>query len=138
MTFNTNLPPRSALYLPASNARAIEKARGLAADMIILDLEDAVPDDRKNDARLAAVDAVAVGFGERLMAIRMNGTECPHHAADIAAIRGSAAVRLLTSPVNTTAAAGAPPMTEAKEPSTASTVMFELSALEKTTNAPPW
>ena len=91
MTFNTNLPPRSALYLPASNARAIEKARGLAADMIILDLEDAVPDDRKNDARLAAVDAVAVGFGERLMAIRMNGTECPHHAADIAAIRGSAA-----------------------------------------------
>ena len=91
MITNTNLPPRSALYLPASNARAIEKARGLAADMIILDLEDAVPDDRKNDARLAAVDAVAVGFGERLMAIRMNGTESPHHTADIAAVRRSAA-----------------------------------------------
>ena len=91
MTTNTNLPPRSALYLPASNARAIEKARGLAADMIILDLEDAVPDDRKNDARLAAVEAVAVGFGERLTAIRMNGTESPHHTADIAAICGSAA-----------------------------------------------
>ena len=91
MTTNTNLPPRSALYLPASNARAIEKARGLAADMIILDLEDAVPDDRKNDARLAAVEAVAVGFGERLTAIRMNGTESPHHTADVAAIRGSAA-----------------------------------------------
>ena len=91
MTTNTNLPPRSALYLPASNARAIEKARGLAADMIILDLEDAVADDRKNDARLAAVEAVAVGFGERLTAIRMNGTESPHHTADIAAICGSAA-----------------------------------------------
>ena len=91
MTTYTNLPPRSALYLPASNARAIEKARGLAADMIILDLEDAVPDDRKNDARLAAVDAVTVGFGERLTAIRMNGTESPHYAADIAAIQGSAA-----------------------------------------------
>jgi hypothetical protein len=47
-------------------------------------------------------------------------------------------VRLLTSPENTTAAAGAPPSTEAKEPSRASTVMFGLSALENTTNAPPW
>ncbi len=47
-------------------------------------------------------------------------------------------MRLSTSPVNTTAAAGAPPMTEAKEPSTASTVMCGFSALENTTNAPPW
>ena len=52
--------------------------------------------------------------------------------------RGSAAVRLSTSPVNTTAAAGAPPITEANEPSTASTVIRGLSALENTTNAPPW
>ena len=51
---------------------------------------------------------------------------------------GSAAVRLSTSPANTTAAAGAPPITEANEPSTASTVMFGFSALENTTNAPPW
>ena len=56
----------------------------------------------------------------------------------VASSAGLAAVRLSTSPVNTTAAAGAPPMTEANEPSTASTVMFGLSALEKTTNAPPW
>src|SRR5699024_3940197 len=54
------------------------------------------------------------------------------------ATRGSVAVRLLTSPEKTTAAAGAPPSTEAKEPSTARTVMFGFSALEKTTNAPPW
>ncbi len=47
-------------------------------------------------------------------------------------------MRLSTSPVNTTAAAGAPPITEANEPSTASTVISGLSALEKTTNAPPW
>ena len=52
--------------------------------------------------------------------------------------RGSVAVRLFTSPENTTAAAGAPPSTEANEPSSASTVMFGLSALENTTNAPPW
>jgi len=52
------------------------------------------------------------------------------------ATRGSLAVRASTSPANTTAAAGAPPMTDANEPSTASTVMFGLSALEKTTNAP--
>ena len=47
-------------------------------------------------------------------------------------------MRLSTSPVNTTAAAGAPPMTEANEPSTASTFIDGFSALEKTTNAPPW
>ena len=52
--------------------------------------------------------------------------------------RGSAAVRALTSAANTTAAAGAPPSTEANEPSSARTVMFGLSALENTTNAPPW
>ncbi|MFN5758978.1 MAG: aldolase/citrate lyase family protein, partial [Sphingomonadaceae bacterium] len=55
----TILPPRSALYMPASNARAIEKARGLPADMIILDLEDAVKPGLKDEARQAAVDAMA-------------------------------------------------------------------------------
>ena len=63
-------------------------------------------------------------------------------ALDIAAsrsvTRGSEAVRESTSPAKTTAAAGAPPMTEAKDPSTASTVKPALSALENTTNAPPW
>jgi len=51
---------------------------------------------------------------------------------------GVADVRRSTSPANTTAAAGAPPMTEANDPSSASTVIAGLSALEKTTNAPPW
>lgn len=91
MTSLTILPPRSALYLPASNPRAIEKARALPADMVILDLEDAVPDDKKNEARAAAVEAVAIGFGERLCAIRVNGTDSDLHSADVAAIAGSAA-----------------------------------------------
>ena len=52
--------------------------------------------------------------------------------------RGSAAVRASTSREKTTAAAGAPPRTDANDPSTASTVIRGLSALEKTTNAPPW
>lgn len=82
---------RSALFMPASNARAVEKARSLAADMIILDLEDAVADDAKDAARDAAVAAAATGFGERLCAIRINGGDAPWHDADVAAVAGSAA-----------------------------------------------
>ena len=59
-------------------------------------------------------------------------------AASSSRTRGSDAVRLSTSPVNTTAAAGAPPSTEANEPSTASTSMLSFSVPENTTNAPPW
>ena len=83
----TALPPRSALYMPASNARAIEKARGLPADMIILDLEDAVKPGLKDEARISAVDAMAEGFGDRLTAIRINTDETPWHRADLAAAR---------------------------------------------------
>lgn len=83
------MPPRSLLYLPASNPRAIEKARGLPADLIILDLEDAVKPGLKDEARAAAIDAVAQGFGERMTAIRVNGADTPHHAADLLAVLGS-------------------------------------------------
>ncbi|MDV3456411.1 CoA ester lyase [Sphingomonas sp. HF-S4] len=79
------LAPRTALFLPASNPRAVAKARGLDTDMIILDLEDAVRDDAKAEARAAAVAAMAEGFGERLTAIRINGVESREHAADLAA-----------------------------------------------------
>ncbi len=85
-----NLPPRSVLYLPASNARAIEKARGLDADMIILDLEDAVKPGLKDEARAAAVAAANDGFGHRITAIRINGQGTAAHAADIIAVRSSA------------------------------------------------
>jgi (3S)-malyl-CoA thioesterase len=83
------LAPRTALFLPASNPRAIEKARVLGADMIILDLEDAVKAGDKDSARDAAVAAVAQGFGHRLCAIRINGIESGDHNADVQAVAAS-------------------------------------------------
>ncbi len=85
------LAPRSALYMPASNPRAIAKARDLACDMIILDCEDAVPAGLKDEARAAAMEAAETGFGERLCAIRINGVDTREHAADIVAVRQSRA-----------------------------------------------
>lgn len=85
------LAPRTALFLPASNPRAIAKARGLSADLVILDLEDAVRDDMKAQARAAAVEAVAEGFGPRLCAIRINGSDSGEHVDDLAAVARSVA-----------------------------------------------
>jgi citrate lyase subunit beta/citryl-CoA lyase len=82
---------RSALYLPASNPRAIAKARALAADMLILDLEDAVKPDDKVEARDAAAAAAEEGFGDKPVAIRVNGIGSLWHEADIALVRDSAA-----------------------------------------------
>jgi citrate lyase subunit beta/citryl-CoA lyase len=79
-------PRRSVLYMPGSNARAIEKARTLAADGVILDLEDAVAPDAKEQARKQVTDAVkAGGFGTREVFIRVNGIDTPWHADDLAA-----------------------------------------------------
>jgi (3S)-malyl-CoA thioesterase len=82
---------RSLLFLPASNPRAIEKARTLDADMIVLDLEDAVADEDKAAAREAAVAATLEGFGGRPAAIRMNVAGSVHFGEDVVAIRRSAA-----------------------------------------------
>jgi citrate lyase subunit beta/citryl-CoA lyase len=77
-------PRRSVLFMPGSNARAIEKARGLPADGVILDLEDAVAPDAKAQARAQVVDAVkAGGFGSREVFIRINGIDTPWHADDL-------------------------------------------------------
>jgi len=79
-------PRRSALYLPASNARALDKARSLPCDVVILDLEDAVAPDAKAEARAAAVEAVkAGGFGGREVVIRANGLDTPWGSDDLAA-----------------------------------------------------
>lgn len=79
-------PLRSVLYLPASNPRAVEKARTLDCDAVILDLEDAVAPDAKPDARHAAVEAAkAGGFGHRLLAIRVNALSTPWGRDDFAA-----------------------------------------------------
>ncbi len=78
---------RSALFMPASNARAIEKGRTLPADMLILDLEDAVADDQKAAARDAAIAQVnAGGFSGKLVAIRANADDTHYHADDLAAL----------------------------------------------------
>jgi len=83
-------PRRSVLYMPGSNARALEKARTLPADAVILDLEDAVAPDAKLDARARVVDAVtAGGFGHREVVIRVNGLDTPWGADDITAAAGA-------------------------------------------------
>ncbi|SNS74664.1 HpcH/HpaI aldolase/citrate lyase family protein [Sphingopyxis indica] len=82
--------PRSLLYVPASNARALEKARGLAADMLIIDLEDAVPEDRKDEARAAMRAAVAEGYPGKRVAVRINASGSVHQAADLGAVAGLA------------------------------------------------
>ncbi|WP_174274402.1 HpcH/HpaI aldolase/citrate lyase family protein [Sphingomonas bacterium] len=78
---------RSALFLPASNPRAVAKARALAADLVILDLEDAVPPDLKDQARTAARGAVEQDWAP-LLAIRLNAADSPEHARDLAALQG--------------------------------------------------
>ena len=83
---STARPRRSALYMPASNPRAIEKARELPCDVVILDLEDAVAPDCKDEARANALAAVqAGGFGPREVVIRANGLDTPWGEADLAA-----------------------------------------------------
>jgi len=69
-------PRRSALYMPGSNARALEKARTLDVDCLLLDLEDAVAPDAKETARQQIVSAVSEGgYGEREVVIRINGLD---------------------------------------------------------------
>ena len=88
---------RSILYLPASNARAVEKARGLSCDVAVLDLEDAVAPEMKAEARAAAVAAAHQGgFGPRL-GVRINGQDTPWGADDLAALR-DAPVDLIVAP----------------------------------------
>ena len=79
-------PRRSVLYMPGSNARALEKAREIDADALILDLEDAVAPDAKETARAQVCAAVkAGGYGRRELVIRTNGLDTPWFAADLAA-----------------------------------------------------
>ena len=84
---DSNRPRRSALYLPASNQRAIVKARGLDCDVVILDLEDAVAPEAKTQARDAAVVAAHDGgFGRRELVCRVNTLGSEEAEADLAAI----------------------------------------------------
>ncbi|MEL6287730.1 MAG: CoA ester lyase [Pseudomonadota bacterium] len=78
-------PLRSVLYMPGANTRALEKARTLDADAIILDLEDAVAPDTKDDARRNVAAAMETGgYGDRVVAIRINGPDTAWFDADLA------------------------------------------------------
>lgn len=100
MTTAAERPRRSALFLPASNAKAIAKARTLPCDAVILDLEDAVAPDMKEQAREAALAAVAEGgFGHREVVVRVNGIDTEWGAQDLAAIAGSGADAVLVPKV---------------------------------------
>jgi citrate lyase subunit beta/citryl-CoA lyase len=79
-------PRRSVLYMPGSNVRALEKAKTLPVDGVIVDLEDSVAPEAKETARKQAADAVkAGGFGGREVFIRINGVDSPWHADDLSA-----------------------------------------------------
>ncbi len=92
----TARPRRSVLYMPGSNPRALDKARTLAADGLILDLEDAVAPDAKEDARRQVIEAVrAGGYGKRELLIRVNSLATPWGHADVAAASASGADAIL-------------------------------------------
>ena len=81
------VPLRSVLYLPASNQRALEKAKSLPCDALILDLEDAVAPDAKPAAREAACAAAASGdYGRRTLTVRVNAMGTEWHDDDLAAV----------------------------------------------------
>ena len=94
-------PRRSVLYMPGSNARAIEKARSLPADGVIIDLEDAVAPDAKVAAREQVAAAVtAGGFGAREVFIRVNGIDTPWHSDDVTAAAMAAPDAILVPKVS--------------------------------------
>jgi citrate lyase subunit beta/citryl-CoA lyase len=97
-------PRRSVLYMPAANERALEKAKTIAADAIIFDLEDAVAPDAKDAARANAVAAASSKeYGNRELTIRCNGLDTPWGAADIAAAATSGAAAVVIPKVGSVA-----------------------------------
>ena len=97
---------RSLLYLPANRASAIAKARTLAADAVILDLEDAVQPDAKADARAeAAAAALEGGWGHRALFVRVNSIGTPWHADDMAAAHVDGFAGIVVPKVDTPAEA---------------------------------
>ena len=101
MTDSSLRPRRSVLYMPAANERALEKAKTIPADALILDLEDAVAPDAKVAARANAVAAARSGeYGHREVTIRCNGLDTPWGADDIAAAATSGADAIVIPKVN--------------------------------------
>ncbi len=97
-------PRRSVLYMPAANERALEKAKSIAADAIIFDLEDAVAPDAKAGARPNAVAAASSGeYGNRELTIRCNGLDTQWGNDDLAAAAASGASAVVIPKVSSTA-----------------------------------
>ncbi len=116
-------PRRSVLYMPGANERALEKAKGIPADALILDLEDAVAPDAKADARGRVCAAVQSGeYGAKELTIRINGLGTEWHEADLAAAAAAGPDGIVVPKVNSAAevarlvdaleAAGAPARTK--------------------------
>ncbi|MEO1965317.1 aldolase/citrate lyase family protein, partial [Hyphomonas sp.] len=100
MASQTHRPRRSCLYMPGANERALEKARGLPADTLLLDLEDAVAPDAKLTAREAILSAVKQGgYGYREIVIRMNGLSTEWGADDLKMAVSSGAKAVLAPKV---------------------------------------
>jgi len=111
---------RSVLAMPGSNARALEKGKSLAADVLMFELEDGVAESAKDAARAQVAAAVAGGgYGERQVVVRVNVFDSPWYAADVAAVAPTGPAAIVIPKVNSRddmlraardiAAAGAPP-----------------------------
>ncbi|MDX6371651.1 MAG: citrate lyase subunit beta / citryl-CoA lyase [Nocardioidaceae bacterium] len=98
-------PRRSVLYMPSSNERALEKAKTIGCDGLILDLEDAVAPDAKPAARTAACAAATSGeYGAREITIRVNGADTEWHADDLEAACAAGPDAIVVPKVNSAAA----------------------------------
>jgi citrate lyase subunit beta/citryl-CoA lyase len=115
-------PRRSVLYMPGANARALEKAKGLPADALILDLEDAVAPHAKAEARARVCEAAVSGeYGDREITIRVNGIDTEWHDEDLRAAAKAGPAAVIVPKINSVAdvhaveraleAAGAPDRT---------------------------
>jgi citrate lyase subunit beta / citryl-CoA lyase len=101
---STIRPRRSCLYMPGANAKALEKAKTLAADVLLLDLEDSVAPEAKADARAAVAAAVrAGGYGKREVIVRVNSMLTPWGRDDIRAIATAAPDGVLAPKVESAA-----------------------------------
>ncbi len=143
-------PLRSLLYMPASNLRAIEKARELPCDAVVLDLEDAVAPEAKAAARETAVAVVREGgFGGRALIVRANGIDTPWGRDDLAALAVAGPDAILVPKVNDgaevaaydAAIAGAPDHTKLWAMIETARSMFrleEIAAQARTTRLEAW
>ncbi|MBU3579494.1 CoA ester lyase [Polynucleobacter sp. 73C-SIWE] len=100
---NTNRPRRSVLYMPGANTRALEKAKSLPADSLILDLEDAVAPDAKVTARANILAALESGFGYREAVVRINNLNTPWGLDDLKTFANSKADSILLPKVESAA-----------------------------------